>query len=320
MSAVLFFLLKAATFRTGRTGPHFVWNTEVLQVMNCNTRRAYVGALRRLEKWLDGQRLTDERLAGWIADLAICGRTAASAVQTVSAVKYFARHHGFESPVGPRTATALNRTRRETAGCGRGQVLAATRDDVEQLLSVVREPRTYPSGRRESVRRAQRRTLADLALIAVLYLGGLRASEAALLRWTDVTAVGDGEGIRIWVRRSKSNPYGAQSDVRFVKGVFAESLLQWREADGAAEGDDRLAFGGLTAATLSRRVAAAADYAGLKKRLTAHSFRVGLAVELTRLGASMQEIMHAGNWKSPGMVAQYSAAARATGGAVARLM
>lgn len=60
--------------------------------------------------------------------------------------------------------------------------------------------------------------------------------------------------------------------------------------------------------------------AGLKGNLTAHSFRVGLAAELTRRGASLQEVMHAGGWKSPAMAAHYGAAARAGGGAVAKYL
>ena len=191
------------------------------------------------------------------------------------------------------------------------------------MVGTAETPSTRADGRQESQDCAQRRGLMDIALVAVLFMGALRVSEAAALRWSDVVETDDGTGAYIWVRRSKTNPYGADADVRFVKGELAEALLRWREAAGAdesCENGDGLVFGGLTAATLSRRVTAAARAAGIKRRLTAHSFRVGLAVELTRLGASLQEVMHAGGWKSAAMAAHYSAAARAEGGAVAKYL
>ena len=46
--------------------------------------------------------------------------------------------------------------------------------------------------------------------------------------------------------------------------------------------------------------------AGLERRVTAHSRRVGLASELTSRGASTTDVMLAGNWKTSKMVAHYS--------------
>ena len=66
------------------------------------------------------------------------------------------------------------------------------------------------------------------------------------------------------------------------------------------------------------RFSAAARAAGLERRVTAHSGRVGLASELTSRGASTTDVMLAGNWKTSRMVAHYSAGATAERGAVAR--
>ena len=54
------------------------------------------------------------------------------------------------------------------------------------------------------------------------------------------------------------------------------------------------------------RFTAAAHAAGLERRVTAHSGRVGLASELTSRGASTTDVMLAGNWKTSKMVAHYS--------------
>ena len=42
-----------------------------------NTRRAYAGALRRLDRWLDGRRLDDAALAAYLASLYEAGRSPA---------------------------------------------------------------------------------------------------------------------------------------------------------------------------------------------------------------------------------------------------
>ena len=81
------------------------------------------------------------------------------------------------------------------------------------------------------------------------------------------------------------------------------SLLTLRSSDS---GDDDLVFR-LNPASDGRRLTAAARAAGLQGDYTGQSGQVGLASELTRRGASMHEVMLAGDWRSPGMVHRYSA-------------
>ena len=51
-----------------------------------NTRRAYAGALRRLDRWLDGRRLDDAALAAYLASLYETGRSPAVAGMAAAAV------------------------------------------------------------------------------------------------------------------------------------------------------------------------------------------------------------------------------------------
>ena len=321
MRAVVFPLLLLLMDRVGGLNPCFAWERDVLDSMNDNTRRAYAGAVRRFENWLDGRRSTDATLALYIRYLANAGRGVSTVEQALSAIRFHARSHDRRDPSGPRTASALRLVRRTAAERGRGQAPAATPEEVRALLDAGDKREAYTG------ERAGTGNLAQCALIALLYMGALRVSEAAALRWEDVTEAHGGRGVHVWVRRSKGNPYGANSDVRYLTGELAKALLRWRTASVSARIRDHKArqaqgpvFGGVTAGTLSRRLARAVDAAGLTRRLTAHSFRVGLAAELTRRGASMQEVMHAGGWQSPAMVAHYSAVARAEGGAVAKYL
>lgn len=74
-------------------------------------------------------------------------------------------------------------------------------------------------------------------------------------------------------------------------------------------------LGGISDATVGRRITAEAKAAGVEVRITSHSGRVELAtelaIELTSRGASLQEIMLVGNWSTARMVACYSAEANA---------
>ena len=120
--------------------------------------------------------------------------------------------------------------------------------------------------------------------------------------------------VRIHVRASKTDPAGDRTDIRMAKNRTAEALDAIR--NGA--GDARPVFG-LTPGQINRRVQAAAAAAGIGG-ISAHSFRVGLASELTARGASTTETMLAGGWSTARMVAHYSAGATAERGAVAKYL
>ena len=106
--------------------------------------------------------------------------------------------------------------------------------------------------------------------------------------------------------------------MRFVKGPVARALRTLRAAV-SPEPDARVVP--LSPQMIGPRFTAAASRAaGVDRRVTAHSGRVGLASELTRCGASTTDVMLAGSWKTPRMVAHYSAGATAERGAVARYL
>ena len=48
----------------------------------------------------------------------------------------------------------------------------------------------------------------DAVIAGLLFMGGMRRSEVSALRWADVAAAGDADGILVTVRRSKTNQEG----------------------------------------------------------------------------------------------------------------
>ena len=282
-----------------------------------NTRRAYLGALARLDAWRGTTPLTDARLAAYLGAIFEAGRAPATAALAVAAVRFRAKLAGQPSPAGEATARVLGGYRRTAADRGRGQAAPLRADGLAAILATAARPRTDGRGV-ESNTTAQRRGRLDAVIASLLFMGGLRRSEVAAVRWADVTDARDGDGVLLTVRTSKTDQEGDAADVRYLKNGGAHAIRTVRADRPNAAPTDRVV--GLSPLQIQRRFTAAARAAGIAARVTAHSGRVGLASELTARGASTTEVMLAGNWKTARMVAHYSAGATAERGAVARYL
>ena len=207
---------------------------------------------------------------------------------------------------------------RQAAGRGRGQAQGLSADDVAGILATAHLPRRTGRGM-ESIEAAEERGAVDRAIAGLLFQGALRRSEAAALKWADVADATDGAGVRVTVRRSKTDQTGERADVRYLKNGSALAVRALRDrrtvlAPGMRPADDAPVLGGINGQSIARRLTAAAQAAGIAGRITGHSGRVGLASELTMRGASTTETMLAGGWKTARMVAHYSAGAAAEAG------
>ena len=283
--------------------------------ISVNTRRAYAGALRRLDAWRGAAPVDDASLTVYLGELFEAGRAPATAALAVAAVRFRAKLSGQPDPAGEATARVLGGYRRTAADRGRGQAAPLSADGLAAILATAERPRTDGRGV-ESHTTAQRRGRTDAVIAGLLFMGGLRRSEVSALEWRDVTDASDGDGVLITVRTSKTNQEGDTADVRYLKNGAAQAIRTLRAA--AAAPTDRVI--GLSPLQIQRRFTAAARAAGIEARLTAHSGRVGLASELTARGASTTEVMLAGNWKTARMVAHYSAGATAERGAVKKYL
>ena len=136
------------------------------------------------------------------------------------------------------------------------------------------------------------------AVAGLLFMGGMRRSEIAAIRWAAVAGDPGGDGILVTVRRSKTNQGGETNDVRFVKDGVLRGIRTLRAATSPEPGDRVVP---LSAQMIGLRFTAAA--AGIERRVTANSGRVGLASELTSSGASTTDVSTTGTrraaWSSP---------------------
>ena len=175
---------------------------------------------------------------------------------------------------------------RRTAGDRpRGQARPFSAADLAAVLATCHRPRRRGRGV-ESDQVAAARGRLDAVIAGLLFMGWLRRSEVSALRWADVADASDADGILVTVRRSKTNQAGETRDVRFVKDGVLRAIRTLRAATSPEPGDRVVP---LSAQMIGLRFTAAAEAAGIERRVTAHSGRVGLASELTSRGASTTE-------------------------------
>ena len=294
-----------------------------------NTRAQYLSAWRAWAEWaaLNGHVALPADPAAVAAYLAHRTDQGAAASTVRAARAAIGAAHRDAAAADPTAAEGVRRVLqglgRQATGRGRGQAQGLTADDCAAILATAPMPRLTGRGI-ESAAAAAERGAIDRAIIALLFQGGLRRSEAAALTWGNVQDTSGG-GVLIHVRRSKTDQTGERADVRYLKNGCAVALRSLRDRrtvqrSGLRPEPTAQVLGGLGGQSIARRVAAAAEVAGIDGRITGHSGRVGLATELTARGASTTETMLAGGWKTARMVAHYAAGAVAEQGAVAKYL
>lgn len=283
--------------------------------MSPNTRRAYSSSLIALQRWLYESEieLSDDSIADYLAHLLELGKAHSSASMTIAAVNRLYLFLDKPSPVGRLAYEALKAYRKSTIGRGRGQSVPLLYENALELMRVADKPRSRGRGV-ESRIHTKSRAAVDKAIVALLFCAGLRRSEAAKLRWDCVGLKSNGDCV-IRVIVSKTNQEATAADFRLVVGEFARAIHELAEYEHTQED---FVLGGMTHQSVNLRFKSLARAAGIESGLTAHSGRIGLAVELTARGASTHEVMIAGAWSTERMVAHYSAAMSVGTGAVSK--
>ena len=285
-----------------------------------NTRLNYRSQARRFAAWCHAHGV--KALPAEPADVARyltarfrAGTKIASIAAMRSAIGALHTSAGYPRPtdaeVVRKTVRGLSR---EAANTPRRRAKALTAEGFAAILATAKRPRRF--GRRtESRQTAERRGADDAAIAALLFQSGLRRSEVAALTWGQIQPARTPDTVLVYLRGTKTDPTGNAADVRCLKNAGARAVLAIRPEN--PESQARLFR--LNPQSIGRRISAAAKAAGIEG-ITGHSGRVGLACELTYRGASMQEVMLAGGWRSPAMVAHYAAGAAAEKGAVAKYL
>ena len=280
------------------------------------TRRTYASLWRNFASWCQERRYESlpaapVAVAAYLAERA---ETVKPATVRLAAAAIGAQHrqHSLPNPVdtdGVKVVLA-GLARQGQAGAQR-QAKGISREALAAIKATACRPRVGRGGRIETREQARERGQVDITLCCLMFDGMLRRSEAAALRWEDISREADGSG-RLLVRRSKTDPEG-EGKVLWISPETMDALDAIRR-----ESDSDLVFG-LSGQQISRRIAAACETAGLGKGYTGHSLRVGAAQALAGANISLAAIMENGRWQSSRMPARYSRNAAASQSAMAKL-
>ena len=123
---------------------------------------------------------------------------------------------------GPRSR-GFRRTDAVDVPSRHGQARGLTADECATVLATCLRPRRTGRGV-ERPKTAERRGLADGAIVALLFHGALRRSAVAALCWADVD-FRDGDDVVVTVRRSKSDPTGGRADA--LSRTPGRTVITW---------------------------------------------------------------------------------------------
>ena len=239
-------------------------------------------------------------------------RAPASVRRYVSSIATLHRAAGLDTPTSStEVRLALKRLARRN-GTRQRQAAPLNRPVVEKMLEAA------VAG--DSLRGAR-----DAALVAVAYDTLCRRSELAALDLADLTLHEDSTGTAL-IRRSKTDQAG-EGSVRFLAADTVVLVKTWIDRAGITEGAlfrgvDRAGGVGdrLSDRSVSRAFKRLAKLAGAPEaEISGHSCRVGGAQDMVAAGLELGEVMQAGGWRTPTMVARYSEKQIARRGAAAKL-
>ena len=273
------------------------------------TQRAYASDWRRFSAWclargLDTLPADPRAVAVFLSAEADAGSAPLTVGRRLAAVGWMHRRAGLQPPQAREGAAAILEV---MAGIRRSHGVAPVKKhaaDADVLCNILR---AMPGSDLRSVR--------DRALLAFGMAGAFRRSELVALRFTDLEWVE--EGLRVSIRRSKTDQDGAGATVAIPEGrrLRPKALLEaWLEAAAITDGHlfRRLGAGaGVTALPMSDRAiarlvqarAAAAGYD--PDRFAGHSLRAGFLTAAARAGASVFKMREVSRHKSMQVLADY---------------
>ena len=277
------------------------------------TRRAYACDLRDFDTWCAAQGRAPlpaepATVALYVTHLARSGSAASTIQRRLAAISQVHQLAGHVPPPTQdwevRQVVQGIRRRLGTAPAQKEAVLTAT---LRRLVATC-DPAPPPT-------RAGAR---DRALLLIGFGAALRRSELVALDVEDVTETD--EGLRVRIRRSKTDPEGSGAEVGIVRGQHPDidpvrALRTWRELGAITTGPlfrpitraDTVRRGRLSGQTVALIVQRTAQRAGLPapEAFAGHSLRSGCATQAAVEGAPERAIMRQGRWRSAATVRRY---------------
>lgn len=250
--------------------------------LSANTRRAYKAAWRSFEVWARKGRFPSMpaqsgAVALYLAARAQAGRRVSSLQTAMAAIAKAHEAGKFPNPCDSIEVRTVAKGIRRTIG------VAPLTQKQPVLIPVLRTMLGRLGGNK-------RRDMRDRAILLLGFSGAFRRSELAALTSGDLEF--DGDGLRVTIRRSKTDQEGLGRTIAIPFGEHPETcpvraVQDWYATHGKGEG--RLfGIGGRSIALIIKRHV---TRAGLDAtRFAGHSLRAGLATAAAKAGKSERAI------------------------------
>jgi site-specific recombinase XerD len=262
------------------------------------TQRAYWSDFRVFGLWCQEREFallptTPEAVAAYLAFEADRGAKSSTIARRLAAIRYVHAIGGHPNPTNDERVRAVIRGIRRTHGTAPRRVLPATAD---RLLAMAPRPDGALC------------TLRDRALLLFGFAGAFRRSELVALDVADLEETP--EGLRVTIRRGKTDAEGRGAVIAIVRGEVACPVAALRDWLQAAEITDGPLFrpirrGGhvqntrLTDRTVATIVKSYAEQAGFDPMLfSGHSLRAGFLTSAAKRGASVFKMMASSRHRS----------------------
>jgi site-specific recombinase XerD len=263
------------------------------------TRRAYQSDFAIFRAWCERQSTealpaSPETVAAFLASECAAGRKASTIKRRNASIRYAHRLAGLPSPTDDERVRATLRGARRTIGTAVAKKAPATAARIKAMADASGEGLAG---------------LRDRALMLFGFGGAFRRSELVALDVADIDRT-DAAGIRITIRKSKTDQEGAGDVIAIVRGnghCPVAALDRWLEAAGIASGPvfRRIRRGGhvtaerLTDKSVANIIKAHAARVGLDPRQFAgHSLRSGFLTSAAGNGASLFKMMDVSRHRS----------------------
>jgi site-specific recombinase XerD len=274
------------------------------------TRRAYASDLRDFDAWCRREKraalpATPETVALYVTQLAQTGRTAATIQRRMAAISQV---HQLAAHLPPPTSHW--EVRQVVQGIRRRLGTAPAQKEALLTAALRRLVASCDPATRSGAR--------DRALLLIGFGAALRRSELVALDVDDVQETD--EGLRVRVRRSKTDPEARGDEVGVVRGQHPEidpvrALRGWRSLGALSAGplfrpvtrQDTVRATRLSPQAVALIVRRAAQRAGFPspEAFAGHSLRSGCATQAAMEGAPERAIMRQGRWRSTATVRRY---------------
>lgn len=269
------------------------------------TQKAYWKDFQIFGLWCQDRGMTilpasPESVAAYLAYEAARGAKPSTIGRRCAAIRYVHSLKPFPNPTADERVKAVVRGIRRTMGVMPRRMTPATAERVIAMAPL-------PDGNLT--------TLRDRALLLLGFAGAFRRSELVALDFADIEEVS--EGLRVTIRRGKTDQEGRGSIIAIVRGELAcpvAALRAWLEAAKIEDGPlfRSIRRGGhvqperLTDRSVANIIKAHAKRIGLDPALfSGHSLRAGFLTSAAKRGASLFKMMATSRHRSTDTLAGY---------------